>query len=231
VENKNLDSSPLLGNEADSDCTSSSCACRPPVQRRQFIQMLGGITAATLLSPSQPMAGPFEASDFVKLIPPNKKLSQDWIKSLSLRGQPTVYRGKDLETIGMPIGGIGAGLLYLGGDGRLWLWAVMNQEYEGILANGSDGMLYAHPLQPVSPVKQGFSLEIRTRGGRRIRHLDHSGWRDVTFQGQYPIGMVSYRDPGAPVGIQLQAYSPFIPLNTDDSSLPVTVMTFTLAKP
>ena len=108
--------------------------------------MLGGIVAATLLSQQQAMAGPFEASDFANLIPPDKKLSPDWVRSLSLRGAPTVYRGKDLETIGMPIGGICAGLLYLGGDGKLWLWAVMNQEYEGILANGSDGMLCACPL-------------------------------------------------------------------------------------
>jgi non-lysosomal glucosylceramidase len=229
VEKKTLDSALVLGSEADGGCPSSSgVCCAPGVPRRQFIQMLSGIAAATLLSHGQAMAGPFEASDFANLIPPDKKLSPDWVRSLSLRGSPTVYHGKDLETIGMPIGGICAGLLYLGGDGKLWLWAVMNQEYEGILANGSDGMLYAHPLQPVSPVKQGFSLQIRTRNGSKIRHLEHSGWRDISFQGQYPLGMVSYRDPDAPVSVQLQAYSPFIPLNTDDSSLPATIMTFTL---
>jgi non-lysosomal glucosylceramidase len=229
VEKKTLDSPPLLGNEADDGCSSPACGCGAAgVPRRQFIQMLGGVAAASLLSRQHAMAGPFEASDFAKLVPPDKKLSPDWIKLLYLRGQPAVYRGKDLETIGMPIGGICAGLLYLGGDGKLWLWAVMNQEYEGILANGSDGMLYAHPLQPVSPVKQGFSLQIRTRAGSKIRHLDRSGWKDIAFQGQYPLGTVSYSDPDAPVSVQLQAYSPFIPLNTDDSSLPATVMTFTL---
>lgn len=229
MEKKSLGSTPLLRNQADDSCPSFSCECRTGgVPRRQFIQMLGGIAAATLLSQPRAMAGPFETSDFANLIPPDKKLSPDWIRSLSLRGQPTVYRGKDLETIGMPIGGIGAGLLYLGGDGKLWLWAVMNQEYEGILANGTDGMLYSHPLQPVSPVKQGFSLQIRSSGGSKIRHLDHSGWRDIAFQGEYPLGTVRYRDPDVPVSIKLQAYSPFIPLNTDDSSLPATVMTFTL---
>ena len=64
--------------------------------------------------------------------------------------------------IGMPVGGLCAGLLYLGGDGKLWLWDIMNQVHEGVLANGRDGLLYAHPLQPVSPVKQGFSLQIKT---------------------------------------------------------------------
>jgi non-lysosomal glucosylceramidase len=196
--------------------------------RRSFLQLLGGIGATSLISQKLALARPLESSDFARLIPPNKHLSRDWFNSISLRGDSTVYRGKDLEMIGMPVGGLCAGLLYLGGDGKLWLWDIMNQVHEGILANGRDGLLYAHPLQPVSPVKQGFSLQIETPEGNKIRPLDRSGWRDISFQGQYPLGTVNYSDPDAPVSVQLQAYSPFIPLNINDSSLPATIMTFAL---
>ena len=39
---------------------------------------------------------------------------------------------------------------------------------------------------------------------------------------------MKYADAGVPVAVKLEAFSPFIPLNTDDSSLPATVLQFTL---
>ena len=48
----------------------------------------------------------------------------------------------------------------------------------------------------------------------------------ATLDGRYPIGRVSYRDADCPVEVQLEAFSPFIPLHADDSSLPATVMSF-----
>lgn len=218
----------FVNEDADSDCSSPNCGCRPaPVDRRQFIQMLGSAGAVTLIG-QKAVAGPFEAADFERLVPPDKKLSPDWVRSLYARGQPTVYSGKDLEMIGMPVGGLCAGLLYLGGDGKLWLWDIMNQERPGILGAGTSGENYIHPPKPVSPVRQGFSLQIKTAGGSVVRPLDHRGWKNTTFQGQYPIGLVQYSDPDAPVSVRLEAYSPFIPLNTDDSSLPATLLTYTV---
>jgi len=62
-------------------------------------------------------------------------------------------------------------------------------------------------------------------GGKTIA-LDRTGFSDVSFRGEYPIGRVEYRDPAMPLAVNLEAFSPFIPLNTDDSSLPATVMRF-----
>ena len=73
------------------------------------------------------MAGPFTREDFDHLVPADKKLSPDWVKSLFARGTPEVLRGSELKFVGMPVGGIGAGQLYLGGDGRLWHWDIFNQ--------------------------------------------------------------------------------------------------------
>lgn len=55
------------------------------------------------------------------------------------------------------------------------------------------------------------------------RHFD-----DVRFTGQYPIGRIDYRATGCPVEVTLKAYSPFVPLATDDSTTPVTVLVCTL---
>ena len=62
----------------------------------------------------------------------------------------------------------------------------------------------------------------------RRRSLDINGFPGVTFRGEYPIGTVEYRDDACPIAVTLEAFSPFIPLNTEDSSLPATILHFTL---
>ncbi|RYG40612.1 twin-arginine translocation signal domain-containing protein, partial [bacterium] len=77
------------------------------IPRREFIRLSGLATAGIALGrfPSLSMATPYGADP-----------------TLLGRGSRTTYRGSDLRYIGMPIGGVCAGQVYLGGDGRLWLW-------------------------------------------------------------------------------------------------------------
>ncbi len=71
------------------------------------------------------MAGPFSQEDLVDhCVPADKKLQTQWIQMLGQRGVPAVYQHADLATIGMPVGGIGAGQLYITGDGRLAHWDI-----------------------------------------------------------------------------------------------------------
>ena len=168
------------------------------------------------------MAGPFTRKDFDRLVPADKKLRPEWVSSLTERGEPAVYRGSDLDKIGMPIGGLCAGQLYLGGDGRLWCWDIFNQH----VSTGAEH--YAKPLTPSPVLEQGFGIRI---SGGPLYPLDRDHWRDTSFTGQYPIGYVSYSDPDVPVTVNLQAFSPFIPLNAEDSSLPATIFEFKLSNP
>ena len=190
----------------------------PEWNRREFLKVSAASTLGLMFSRSSVMAGPFTRADFDHLVPADKKLRPEWVKSLFERGTPEILRGDDLKFIGMPIGGIGAGQLYLGGDGRLWHWDIFNQ------TSGTGSEHYAGPVIPSSPLMQQFTLTI----GGRTRTLDRSAFSDVSFRGEYPIGIVEYADAGAPVAVKLEAFSPFIPLNTDDSSLPATILHFTL---
>lgn len=210
----------------DSKSCAPGCGCGTDLTRRDFLKWTSLVAASSAL-PWRAIAGPFADADFEQLVPANKKLDPHWVKSLFERGAPTVYRGAELEKIGMPVGGICAGQLYLGGDGRLWHWDIFNQPQP---RNFSDtgGPNYARPPKPASPIDQGFALRVTSAGRTHVRTLDSRGFdpRHTSFQGQYPVGRVEYRDPSLPVEVSLEAFSPFIPLNVDDSSLPVTVMRY-----
>jgi uncharacterized protein (DUF608 family) len=180
-----------------------------------------------------------------KVIPADKNLSPEWEKSLFERGSPRSYTGDALMNIGMPVGGLTTGaVVYLGGDGKLWNWDIFNRPLNGVMPRmiqykdrswhqrpkGIEvwqGGNYIDPIrnQP-SPFAQGFALKVTIDGKEQIRTLDRKGWKEVVFTGAYPFGTVTYSDPDCPVKVTLEAYSPFIPLNNEDSSYPATVMSY-----
>lgn len=221
-------------------CRSSSCRCEPKVSRRDVLQILGvGATASALPMGAQVMAGPFAADDVAShLIPADKKLTPEWVASLTGRGEAEVFSGEQLKYVGMPVGGIGCGQLYLGGDGRLWLWDIFKCNYRREPDHGQRiaaftlGGHYANPVAQDeqytkwngADVQQGFL--VRTKAGTRT--LDREGFPSVTFCGEYPIGKVTYAEKEFPVTVKLEAFSPFIPLNAKDSALPATVMSYTV---
>jgi len=217
-------------------CQGTGCQC-DGLNRREFIALASlGATAAALEGLTLPVvAGPFEENEYLRIIPTDKRLDPQWVASLTARGEPTtVTAPQALAHVGMPIGGLCTGTLYLGGDGKLWLWDIFNHVVEGIMprevqyqgrsVRTRDGANYISPAPPESPLDQGFALHI----DGKTRHLDHTGFAEIAFKGQYPMGLISYRDQECAVTVDLEAYSPFIPLNTDDSSLPATVMSYTL---
>ena len=76
--------------------------------------------------------------------------------------------------------------------------------------------------------EQGFAIRIRSAGKTAVRALDHSGFSQISFTGEYPIGFVEYRDAASPVSVSLEAFSPFIPLDPHDSHLPATILRYTV---
>ncbi len=223
----------------ESSCSPSSGCCSP--NRRDFLRFTGLGTAA-LLTP-RAFAGPFSADANAGLgldsrhpVPLDKKLSASWLASLTARGKPSSWKDwAALQHIGMPVAGIGTGTVYLGGDGRLWGWDIFNAPHEGCIPNGGtkeiqtrerDGANYINPSKMESPwnVSHGLILHVNSQQKR----LDHTGFPQVEFTGQYPIGTIKLNDSASPISAVVETFSPFIPLDYDNSSLPVTVMEITL---
>jgi len=194
-----------------------------PTTRREFLQIAGlAASTATVFGATSGVAGGAAEDEARHLVPADKKLDPAWIESLLARGRPTIYRGEQLKYVGMPVGGICAGQLYLGGDGRLWHWDLFNKTI------GTREHHYRKPSTPSSPLEQGFALRLTTADGVTFRSLDKTGFSDIAFRGAYPIGTVEYSDGQSPVRVRLEAFSPFIPLDAENSSLPATVMEFTV---
>ncbi len=227
------------------------------LRRRAFLKMTSAtaMLGGGLFSGRRLFAGDDLAADaatlYRRVIPGRKGLAAGWVRSLVVRDAPddapVVSADKEhLPHIGMTVGGIGAGTMYLTGDGRLAVWDIFNRHHEGVVPNRAeipggmenlgqagpvvrerDGANYVSPptleSHPV-PFRKGFVLDA----GGVERALDSSGFESVSFRGDWPVGRVEYADAGCPVRVRLAAWSPFIPLDVENSTLPVTVMEYEL---
>lgn len=171
-------------------------------------------------------------------IPADKGLTKQWYDAVYNDHTQTVYRGEQLKTIGMPIGGIAAGQLYIRGDGTLAKWWIANNAYN--TGYGAPQTMTMHTpygdtkncyqtYTPESFVDQGFKVSLKTASGKKItKELSKKDFDDISFIGEYPIATVNYADKHAPLplAISMKAFSPFIPLDAKESATPGTYLVF-----
>lgn len=215
------------------------------MERRKFLQRSGVLTAGVFATRFNAIAGPFMPGELGLQIPADKKIDPKWIKSLYNRGFVTKYfqSKNELQYIGMPVGGINTGTLYLGGDGRLWLWDIFNDNREGIQpkevewssdlhagkkVRSRDGSAYVKPAKNEGEVEQGFAFKITQNGTTIIKRMLASDWDDIVFEASYPMATITYIDKKLPVQIVATVFSPFIALDELNSGLPATIYSFSV---
>jgi non-lysosomal glucosylceramidase len=153
----------------------------------------------------------------------NKATAILLISALSISAQ--ALETTDLKYIGMPVGGICTGQVYLGGDGQLWYWDIFNVN-EFKIGSGAGSHYYLHPMLQDRRFAQGFAIRTTLNGDTQVRPLRQDGFGRIRFQGEYPVGRVLYGDDASPVEVRLQAFTPFIPTDEDNSGLPLVVMEY-----
>jgi len=142
------------------------------------------------------------------------------------------YQGRQLNEIAFPLGGIGAGSISLGGRGDLRNWAIFNRPNIGSRLPYSWFLVWVQeegrdPVAKVleSPPGPPYVDDGHGRGlyeiGAGLPHVASS-----TFSGEYPFAQVEFQDTTLPVKMSVEAYNPFIPLNDDDSSIPVAILAY-----
>jgi len=151
-------------------------------------------------------------------------------------GSPKVYKGRQLDEIAFPIGGIGTGMISLGGWGQLKEFEIFNKPNKGLFLNYAFFTLYAKQgdEDPVTRVVQGPVGGTYTAWGSGVTRMDGSGlphFRKCEFVGEFPFARLEFHDPKMPLNVSMEAFNPFIPLNDKDSSIPVAIFLFHLSNP
>jgi uncharacterized protein (DUF608 family) len=215
------------------------------MQRRFFLKTSGIFAAGMYANRARAIAGPFLPGELVHNIPVDKKLDPQWVKSLFQRGSVSkYYKSKnELNFIGMPVGGINTGTVYLGGDGRLWLWDIFNSQQEGIdpksvdwgtelhvgkKVRSRDGSAYVQPARDIRPMEQGFAFKIQAGKQTYLKKMIADDWDEIVFEATYPMASIRYISKELPLEITANVYSPFIPLDEKSSGLPCTIYSFSI---
>ncbi len=148
---------------------------------------------------------------------------------------PRVFTGRHLKMIGFPLGGVGAGSVSLGGRGQLRDWEIFNRADKG------NNLTYALPsiwVQAADKEPIAHVLEARYQppyeGQDGLGAANAPGLSRLAaarFTGEYPLARIDFEDDSLPVEVSLEAFSPFIPHEPDESGLPVAVLRYRVKNP
>ena len=148
---------------------------------------------------------------------------------------PRVFEGRQLAMIAFPLGGIAAGAVSLGGRGQLRDWEMFNRPNKGYRPSYAFPAIWAQAgkSKPVARVLESRILPPYEGesglGADNVPGLPRLA--AARFIAEYPLARIDFTDRALPVTVSLEAFSPFIPHEPDDSGLPVTVLRYRVANP
>jgi uncharacterized protein (DUF608 family) len=143
------------------------------------------------------------------------------------------YSGKYLDRIAFPVGGIGAGMFCLEGNGAVSHMSVHNHPE-----------VYNEPCMfaaiSVRGLKNGIKvIEGKVPDWKKFGQPDSANgsggasyglprFQNVKFTSRFPFAEIEMTDNDIPVEIRLTGWSPFIPTDADNSSLPVGALEYSI---
>ena len=148
---------------------------------------------------------------------------------------PRVFTGNQLQMIAFPLGGVGAGSLALGGRGQLRDWQIFNKPHQGAsLSQAFPSIsIQTDRGEPITRVLEARILPP-FEGQNGLDAFNCPGLSRIAtaeFTGAYPLANIRFKDDSLPVNIELEAFSPFIPHDPDDSGLPSTILRYRVSNP
>lgn len=142
----------------------------------------------------------------------------------------TEYTGEYTSQIGFPMGGIGAGMICLAGNGMLTSVSIDNRPLLFCEPNIFAALAFnnnARVLEGPVPWHKIFGSTPGAGNGLAGKNYGLPRFGDCSFSSRFPFGTVTLTDGNVPVSVSLTGWSPFIPSSPDDSSLPVAALEYT----
>ena len=139
---------------------------------------------------------------------------------------------------GICLGGIGTGSVELRADGVFYNWNIFNNSPFGSgpkLTWPEDSMLFfivryeeedGDPQMKILQIDSGY--EVAGLPSHIYSYPWLTGVDEIEYSGTFPFVEMTFRDAEMPFDVEMEAWSPFIPHNADDSSLPCAVFRFRL---
>ena len=146
------------------------------------------------------------------------------------------YTGGFLNRVAFPLGGMGAGMICLEGTGAISHVSVRNRlqffhepcTFATICVKGAYNT--ARVLEGQVPGRKIFGAASTGRGAAGSSY-GFPRFKEASFLMRFPFGIVELKDPQIPLAIRLTGWSPFIPGDADNSSLPVGGIEYSFANP
>ncbi len=196
---------------------------KPSLNRRDFLKTAAGAVGAASQVTGWHATGQESGA------------AADPISGSHAPGFPRHFTGRQLQMISFPLGGVGAGSVGLGGRGQLINWEMFNRPNKGfrppyvfpsIWAQAGKQAAVARVLESrILPPYEGQE----GLGSNNVPGL--SRLESATFSGEYPLAHIDFHDHTLPVTVELDAFSPFIPHEPDDSGLPVAILRYRVTNP
>lgn len=152
--------------------------------------------------------------------------------------------GGALPHLALPLGGIGTGNVALCADGSLRQWQLHNVgNHAGALPStffATRATRIEPPLDVVrilqaEPIPETTATPLVTDDvAPRWMHdllAEHRGVTTTVVDDTYPFVRLRYLDDELPVDVELEAFTPLVPLDVETSSLPAAQFTFRITNP
>ena len=190
--------------------------------RRSFLKQIG-VSGTAAIIPANVLHSESTSS---------KKTSAEELNDISSkRGYNSEYKNEYLNRVAFPMGGIGGGMICMEGTGALSHVSIKNRPdifnepaiFAAIVVKGkSNG---AKILE--GPVPDWKKFGRRDAGnGAAGSTTGLPRFRNASFLARFPFGYLDISDNDLPLKIKITGWSPFIPTDDDNSSLPVAALEY-----
>jgi len=146
------------------------------------------------------------------------------------------YSGTNLNKVAFPLGGIGAGMVCIEGTGTISHVSVRNKmeffneplTFAALCVKGEPNV--ARVLEGPIPDWKYFGGPGTGRGSKGASY-GLPRFDKASFLARFPFGTVTLEDDDIPLDAEIVGWSPFIPGNADESSLPVGALEYHFRNP